>query len=664
MSDPTDTYGVKRTDTDAVITADDTAMTVVSAGVYEHTFTEPADDLTYSCYMEFVYEGLTYYLETEVTGGSTGELTGLSVGYEDLTAIVAKYLGWTEFTSSTEFDALSANKRNEVDSIVQAGYRQFLWPPPLPLPKPPEGMIVHESAVHLEKKEDRIRWSFLEPVATIAITNGTGDYTLPTDFSGVLNSLTYEEDTDLEALVAVPEDHLRTLRASDDQDGDPVYYAVRPKSSDSSAIQRWELLLYPKPDESKNLLARYVVAPGALSAENPYPYGGPAHAETLTESCLAVAEERTADKSGAHRERFFALLASSVQLDKSQQEKLTTATWPIGDAGATTLDVTYDVLLKRVAHELGLSWNDATWSTEERRKIDMLVHQGLRQFYTPPPLPKEKYSHEWSFLKPTATLSTIAPYDTGTVTVVDGVVTLSVDGTFPSWAAEGTFTASGYTAVSVASRDGDNQITLSDLTIDVDAGTSYSLAHSAAYDLPTDFAAIMGPLTYEPSVNLLYNPIEVVSERIVRRQLMDNTTPSRMEIAAIRPQSIDLTAATTYEIVFCPIPDDAYDLTYRYKVNVAALGSTNVYPPGGQPHAETILESCLAACERYRYGKDGVHAARFKELLVASVSADQKAALPDSLGYDRELGTIDPWVWWPLRHYYSDNLVTHEGRVA
>jgi hypothetical protein len=70
LSDPDGTYGVKRTDNDAVVVADDTSMTKEDTGIYYHSFTDPADDLTYSFYVEFVYDGETYYIEGTISGGA------------------------------------------------------------------------------------------------------------------------------------------------------------------------------------------------------------------------------------------------------------------------------------------------------------------------------------------------------------------------------------------------------------------------------------------------------------------------------------------------------------------------------------------------------------------------------------------------------------------
>lgn len=69
LSDPTGTFGVKRTDTDAVVVADDVSMTRLSTGIYTYTFDEPADSLTYEYWTEFVYAGETHRLEFSIVGG-------------------------------------------------------------------------------------------------------------------------------------------------------------------------------------------------------------------------------------------------------------------------------------------------------------------------------------------------------------------------------------------------------------------------------------------------------------------------------------------------------------------------------------------------------------------------------------------------------------------
>jgi hypothetical protein len=68
-----------------------------------------------------------------------------------------------------------------------------------------------------------------------------------------------------------------------------------------------------------------------------------------------------------------------------------------------------------------------------------------------------------------------APYTTGTCTVVNGVVTLAGGATAPANAAYCTF-VSGANVSTVASRDSDTQLTLTDTTINVTGGSNYSLS--------------------------------------------------------------------------------------------------------------------------------------------------------------------------------------------
>lgn len=73
LRDPTNTYGVRRTDTNAVVVASGVTLVHDSTGVYHYTFTEPATGLDYQYSIEWVYDGITHYntqvLETSTSGG-------------------------------------------------------------------------------------------------------------------------------------------------------------------------------------------------------------------------------------------------------------------------------------------------------------------------------------------------------------------------------------------------------------------------------------------------------------------------------------------------------------------------------------------------------------------------------------------------------------------
>ena len=136
------------------------------------------------------------------------------------------------------------------------------------------------------------------------------------------------------------------------------------------------------------------------------------------------------------------------------------------------MTVSYNNLLERVGRFL--FGQRSGYSDSETSDIEDCIQDGLRMVYS---------AHDWSFFKPVQDITTTAPYTTGTITVVNGVVTL-LTGTFPSWAADGLLKASnGY--YSVASRDSNSQVTLDDTTLDIAAGTTYELARP---EIPMDAA--------------------------------------------------------------------------------------------------------------------------------------------------------------------------------
>lgn len=67
------------------------------------------------------------------------------------------------------------------------------------------------------------------------------------------------------------------------------------------------------------------------------------------------------------------------------------------------LAITRDDLMAKVGHFLGYSRDSSAWNPDQLDDIEDCVKTGLRMFYFPPPVGGE--SHEWSFLKPTLTIS-------------------------------------------------------------------------------------------------------------------------------------------------------------------------------------------------------------------------------------------------------------------
>ncbi len=298
------------------------------------------------------------------------------------------------------------------------------------------------------------------------------------------------------------------------------------------------------------------------------------------------------------------------------------------------LTATWDTLRADVGHFLGYSRGDGEWTPDEEETLSAVIKAGLLRVYYPNSA-TPGVAFQWSWLRPSATIDTVAPYSTGTVEVVLGVVALSVAGTFPSWAADGELTVDGET-YTVASRGGDNAITLDDLTVAVDAGTTYSLAQ-VVYELPSTFGGSFdGELVYKPGSEILYRPVKIISNALLRRWRQNNVAVDRPRYAAVRPVAFVPATGQRWEIEFYPAPSGAYELHGRYKIAPTMLDSVNKYPPGGVAMSGVYAESCLAIAEQRLHDEAGIHTEQFKISLQTAMANDADVHAPHTLGYNAD----------------------------
>lgn len=300
----------------------------------------------------------------------------------------------------------------------------------------------------------------------------------------------------------------------------------------------------------------------------------------------------------------------------------------------STLALAFDDLRQEIGQFLGYGRTIAAWAAAQSALIEALLHSGVRRFYWPPPLPGQAIAHEWSFIKPTTTLTVNAPYSTGTVAVTNGSAIVTGTGTvFPSWAASGVIKVAGGVPYTIATRDSNTQVTL-DV---VYAGTTASLQKyelsQEDYDLPDSFGHIEGSLTYQP--NLRWPPIQIVGEGhlVQMRQAYDGSTGT-VRYAAIRPKSVPASATVgqRFQVLFFPGPDASYVLNYRYAILPDKLTSSNAMPYGGAALVEALLEACLSVAEERLNDTRGVHYQAFMERLSAAIAFDSRNR-PDTLGY-------------------------------
>ena len=325
----------------------------------------------------------------------------------------------------------------------------------------------------------------------------------------------------------------------------------------------------------------------------------------------------------------------------------------------STLNLTYTNLETESAFLAGLNTTVASIAAGTRARLDECIQAGYRKFLFPPPF--DGTVHKWSFMHPRYTLTLSAPYSTGTITVVDGVVTGS--GTTFTSAMAAYELINGSDHYTVASYSSATSITLDDLTLDVAAGSTYSLVQSE-YDLPDDFGWMEGQtITFEPSSNSQYvygaNRVSEQKIRELRAAYPERTgTPQYFSIF-VDTHVVDGTESVRWKVGFWPAPDSAYRADFCYTRAAPKISESNDYFLGGMLHAETIREAVLSEVERVFHDQEGVHTRLFQERLATSISLDRQASSPATGGYngDRsdewEYGNDDLWPYFAQRPYSS-----------
>lgn len=218
----------------------------------------------------------------------------LSISYDEIQIEVGHYLGY-----EPDPDDWSAGQVAEVDRYIQAGIRQFYYPPSV------EGV----SAGY--------EWSFLKPTTTLDTTASDAAQNLPDDFGRIAGDLHFETDVYAESITVVSEHRILSLLQHDDDENRPRHAAIRYLTSDGTSGQKQEIVWWPIPDDTYTLTYRYEAFAGKLvSGANEYPLGGMKHSEVIVESCLAMAEQRANDEKGIHWSAFVGALASAILQDK------------------------------------------------------------------------------------------------------------------------------------------------------------------------------------------------------------------------------------------------------------------------------------------------------------------------------------------------------------
>jgi len=222
----------------------------------------------------------------------------LTIQWSDLMNFVAVYLGMGRESDPASYSGWSADNYTLIDEQVQAGYRQFLWPPPLPG----------------ERKSHE--WSFLRTYGKLTTVADKKDYTLPDDVGAVIGCMTFDEGEGSVPLVKCKVEAILRLRQYQRGSGSPTKYAVNTVADPDGQGQMKELMLWPTPDAEYNLRYPCYLMPNMLSSTSIYPVGGAIHSETLKQSCLAAAEVYLENTKGEQWDKFMERLQASIRLDR------------------------------------------------------------------------------------------------------------------------------------------------------------------------------------------------------------------------------------------------------------------------------------------------------------------------------------------------------------
>lgn len=227
----------------------------------------------------------------------------LAIPWTELQARVGAFLGWGRGLLVYGDEAWTPFKQFEIDGAVGSGLRQFYYPPPM------------------DGRDSSYDWSFLKPVATIGFQAATSAVPLPDDFGGFEGPITIlvtKQTSQPWRIELRNEGMIREMYSRTPQMSGPPLYAAQQalKGTTATQGQRFQLFVFPLADQYYTLQFQYYINPDFLNGAFPYAYGGPVHAETILESCLAIAEARQDDASSVHAARFAERLAASISMDR------------------------------------------------------------------------------------------------------------------------------------------------------------------------------------------------------------------------------------------------------------------------------------------------------------------------------------------------------------
>lgn len=467
--------------------------------------------------------------------------TTLNLEYTALQESVSHLLGWDFLTLSNQ----GTREAHQFAKVMEKGLNRFFY----------AGGTAEEPGHE---------WSFLRKVGTISVTSGTQTYNLNDDYSGILldDSITFASGSGNPSLSRISEHEIRNLAATETTTGIPLYYAIRPKTTQSATDGfRYEIMTYPIATASHTLSYSYKALPTIPTAAGEYVAAPAAYTSAVLEAILAAAELIVDDEpEGMHEIAFRSAIQNAVRLDrqvKVADSKGMRTSFPTENLEDDSLRVTYFTLLRRVGQELGYGFNYNTWGDAKLRFCDQVIESAYRNVLHPDPIDASAVSHQWSFLRPLGELKTVTDQ-----------------------------------------RD---------------------------YLLPPEFESFHGTLTMGvDGSNNTYPEIKEVPVNYIRQMRFQQDYTGYPEFVAVVSVSSSGVTDQRQKAIFHPRPDREYIIEFEFEAIQHKLSKTYPFPVGGVAFGELILAACLAESEAQSTKSEGIQARRYMKRLVAAISTDYR----------------------------------------
>jgi hypothetical protein len=271
-----------------------------------------------------------------------------------------------------------------------------------------------------------------------------------------------------------------------------------------------------------------------------------------------------------------------------------------------------------------LDYGRSGWDTAQENEIDDIIQSGIRRVYYPLPAGEATVGHEWSWLRPTTSLTLQQAIDgsltRGSFTAGDSITQTTTLARATYVSDDGSeMTLYGVSGVA----DGTSTWYPSDDDDDTtNAWTPTEIADTSKYDLPDDLGRVVGSFNF--SENKYRTSITVTTIETLLEMRAINAYTSYPRYAATRYKPSDGSSGQRQEVLFFPQPDQAFVLLYEYEAYNGALSDSYPYPLGGMQLAELYIESCLAVAESRLNDEIGNHTAQYHALLTDAIARDRK----------------------------------------